>query len=296
MRTTKIYAFEKFDGLLNADPEQPHIHIVDMPFRIASLWQDYGCEIGVWEKDKRVLAWAVFQPAWWNLDFVIHPSLRGSGLEQEIFTWGKDQMWKYACLTREEFWGSVEIFEDTPNISQTIQNLEAVGFTPFDWSTIRFELELSREMPPAQLPKGYTIRPLRGERDVQDYVNLHRAAFGSEKMTVAWRKRTLQQPAYRAEIDLVVANDENIPIGFCVGWLRGAVGQIEPMGIHPAYQGRGLGQALELSAYQTLRNCGAGLIKVDHVSLNETAIALSRKTGFQQRHNALRYYVDVKCP
>jgi hypothetical protein len=31
MRTTKIYDFEKFDRLLNADPEHLHIHIVDSP-------------------------------------------------------------------------------------------------------------------------------------------------------------------------------------------------------------------------------------------------------------------------
>jgi mycothiol synthase len=114
-------------------------------------------------------------------------------------------------------------------------------------------------------------------------------------MTVAWRKRTLRQPAYRREIDLIVENDQDKPIGFCVCWLRASVGQIEPLGLHPDYQGMGLGKALELSAYQTLRNCGARLVKIDHVSFNEKAIALSRQTGFQECHTALRYYVNVKC-
>jgi ribosomal protein S18 acetylase RimI-like enzyme len=93
----------------------------------------------------------------------------------------------------------------------------------------------------------------------------------------------------------MVENDENVPIGFCVCWLREAVGHIEPLGIHPDYQGMGLGKALELAVYQTLKNYDARLIKVDHVSLNENAIALSKKTGFRQSQNALRYYVDVKC-
>lgn len=296
MRTINIYNFEPFDRLLNADPEHPHIHLVDMPFRLASTWQDHGCEIGVWEKDEQVLAWAIFQPAWWNLDVAIHPTVRGSSLEQEIFGWGKAQMVQYACRVKDDFWGSVEIFEDTPQAARTIQNLEAVGFTPFDWSILRFERDLSLELPSAQLPQGFTIRPLRGEDEVQAYVDLHRAAFASENMTVAWRKRTLHQPGYRPALDLIVENDQHVPVGFCICWLREGVGQIEPMGLHPDYQGMGLGKALELSAYHTLRDHGARRIKVDHVSLNESAIALSQKTGFRQRHNALRYYVDVQCP
>jgi len=34
-------------------------------------------------------------------------------------------------------------------------------------------------------------------------------------------------------------------------------------------------------------------VYLDHVSLNEKAIALSLKTGFRQINNALRYYIDT---
>jgi ribosomal protein S18 acetylase RimI-like enzyme len=295
MRITKRCDFEKLEDLLNADPEHPHIHIVDMPYRIASIWQDHGCEIGIWERAGKVVAWAIFQPAWWNLDFVVHPAMRGSELEQEIFLWGKDQMLKYSRRTGEEFWGSVEIFEDRPDAARTIRNLEMIGFTPFDWSIYRLELDATKKLPPTQIPGGYKVRPLRGESEIQAYVNLHRAAFGSERMTTAWRKRIMQQPAYKSEIDLVIENSDNVPVGFCVCWLREDEGQIEPLGIHPDYQGIGLGKALELCAYRTLKNHGARKIKVDHASSNENAIALSQKTGFCQRNNALRYYIDVKC-
>jgi ribosomal protein S18 acetylase RimI-like enzyme len=296
MKTAKIYDYEKLNGLLNSDPDHPHIHIVDMPYRIASVWQDHGCEIGIWEKDGQVMAWAIFQPAWWNLDYVVHPLIRGSELEQEIFLWGKEQMLKYSFRTGEEFWGSVEIFEDTPNASRTIKNLEAVGFAPFDWSIYRFELDLAQELSPVPLPKGYKVRSLHGESEVQAYVNLHRSVFDSERMTIAWRKRILQQAAYRPEIDLIAENNKYVPVGFCICWLQEDVGQIEPLGVHPDYQGMGLGKALEHSAYQILKNHGVRLIKVDHASYNENAIALSQKTGFRKSNNALRYYVDVKCP
>lgn len=293
MKTVKSCDYEAVNDLLSADAEHPHIHIVDMPYRMTSIWQDYDCQMGIWEKASDVLAWAVFQPAWWNLDFVVHPALRGSAIEQEIFGWGKEQMLAYAKRTGEEFWGSVEFFEDSPNAAQTIKNLEAVGFAPFDWSIVRFELGLLQELPEAQLPAGYSIRPLHGMREVQAYVDLHRAAFGSERMTVAWRKRILEHPAYRSEFDLIVENREKVPVGFCVCWRRENAGQIEPLGVHPDYQGMGLGKALEISAYQLLKRHGATLIKVDHASFNENAIAVSVRTGFRQKHNALRYFVDV---
>ena len=61
----------------------------------------------------------------------------------------------------------------------------------------------------------------------------------------------------------------------------------------PEARGLGLGRALELSALETIRNHGARFVYLDHVSLNEKAIALSLKNGFRQVNNALRYYVDT---
>jgi len=284
---------DQLNRLLNADSEHSHIHIVDMPYRETSIWQDHGCDYGIWEKEDKILAWAVFQPAWWNIDYAIHPSERGSVLEKEIFEWGKDQMLLYSRRTGEEFWGSVEMFEDTPKAGQTIGNLEALGFAKFDWRIIRFELDLLQELPKVQVPHGYKIRPLHGMEEVAAYVNLHRAAFGSEKMTFDWRMRTLEHPAYRPELDLVVENLEEIPVGFCVCWLWKDFGQIEPLGVHPEHQGKGLGRALELAAYRILRKEGARIMLVDHVSLNEKAMELSLQSGFRQRNNALRYYVEI---
>ena len=129
--------------------------------------------------------------------------------------------------------------------------------------------------------------------EVDDYVSLHRAAFGSDKMTKAWRTRTLAHPAYQPEIDLVILSPEEKLVGFCICWIWHEIGQIEPLGVHPDYQGLGLGRALELSAFETLRNHGARFVHLDHVSLNKKAIALSLKTGFRQSNNALRYYIDT---
>jgi len=105
--------------------------------------------------------------------------------------------------------------------------------------------------------------------------------------------RTLEHPAYRAEIDLVVVGPEDRPVGFCVCWMWQDIAQIEPLGVHPEYQGKGLGSALGLAALHALRSQGARCVYVDHVSLNEKAIAISRQTGFRQTNNALRSYIHA---
>lgn len=298
MSTTRLSTVKRIDyvqlqALLNADPHHPHIHIVDMPYRLTSTWQDSNCEMGVWKVKGDIFVWAVFQPPWWNCDYAIHPSERGSPLEQEVFSWGKDQIMGYAKRSGEAFYGSIELFEDSPKVQQTIDSLEALGFEAFDWSTVRFELDLHQEFPKPQLPDGFTIRPLRGKAEVENYVGLHRAVFGSDKMTIDWRLRTLEHPAYRPEMDLVIVSPEDKLVGFCICWMWQGTGQIEPLGIHPEFQGQGLGKALELAAFHTLKAQGARTACVDHVSLNEEAIALSLSTGFRQTNNVLRYFINA---
>jgi ribosomal protein S18 acetylase RimI-like enzyme len=112
-------------------------------------------------------------------------------------------------------------------------------------------------------------------------------------MTPAWRRSTLTHPAYRPEIDLVAVSPQGKLVGFCICWIWHALGQIEPLGVHPDYQGQGLGRALELCALDALRSHNVRLVYLDHASLNKTAIRLSQKNGFKPSNNALRYYVDT---
>lgn len=291
--TTTNPDYERLQNLVDQGSDDPHIHAIDMPYRLTSTWQEQGGEIGLWEKDGELVAWAVFQPPWFNVDYAMHPSVHGSLLEMEIFSWGKEQMSKYANHTGSQFYGSFEFASDAPHAQTIKKHLEAQGFQPFDWSIIQFTLDLKQSLPLPQLMSGFEIRPLRGISEAQVYVDLHCAAFDSDKMTLSWRERTLTHPGYKPELDLVVVNPNNEPVGFCICWTWQGAGHIEPLGVHPNYQGQGLGKALELTAAHILQDHGFQTLRVDHASFNGTAIALSQKTGFKQFKNALRYYVAV---
>lgn len=291
--TTTNPDYERLYNLLDQGGDAPHIHAIDMPYRLTSTWQDNGCEIGLWERGSELVAWAVFQPPWFNVDYVLHPSLHGTLLEIEVFSWGKEQMRAYANFTGNKFYGSFEFFSDAPHAQKTKVHLEEQSFQQFDWSIVQFTLDLKQNLPLPQLMSGFQIRPLHGISETQLYVDLHRAVFESNNMTLNWRERTLLHYRYRPELDLVVVNPNDEPVGFCICWAWQDAGHIEPLGVHPDYQGQGLGKALELAATQILRGYGVHTLHVDHVSLNEKAIALSRQTGFKQFKNALRYYVEV---
>lgn len=265
----------QLQATLQADPLHLPIHAADLPYRLTSTWQDLGCEIGIWQNKHQVLAWAVFQPPWYNLDFFVHPSDFGSRLPAEVFHWGIGQMKSYAQRIEGDFYGSVEFFADSPNSQSLIDTLLHLGFKPFDWSILRFEIDLRGEISQPKLPAGFTIRPLQEKSEVEAYVSLHRAAFGSNQMTATWRLRTLAHPSYRPELDLVLVNPAGEAVGFCISWLHQRTGQIEPLGVHPNYQGKGFGKALELAALSALHNAGAHFGQIDHASAPISAPSLS---------------------
>jgi mycothiol synthase len=77
-------------------------------------------------------------------------------------------------------------------------------------------------------------------------VALHRAAFGTDHMTAAERRAMMSAPDYDPELDLVVVAPDGRLAGFCVCGIpveenavtRRNEGYADPVGVHPAFQGR----------------------------------------------------------
>lgn len=72
---------------------------------------------------------------------------------------------------------------------------------------------------------------------------------------------------------MIAKDKDGSPAGFYIGWFWHGKGQLE----HPDYQGLGLGKALELAGFDALKSLGASGAFINHVSLNDKAIALSPK-------------------
>ena len=153
----------------------------------------------------------------------------------------------------------------------------------------------------AAVPSEFTIRPLAGPSEVAAYVALHRAVFESESMTEAWRQRTRQQRAYTPTLDLVAVAPDGRLAAFCMCWFDAVgvtgrpCGQIEPLGVHADFRGRGLGRAILAAQLQRLRHHGAQDVLLETDDYRNDAFALYEAAGFRVTRNVLVYRKDYEA-
>jgi len=274
-----------------------NIHITDLPYRLSSWAFDDPGNIGLWEDGAgNLLAWAVLQTPFWSIDYADRPDVRDFGIHPMILTWAIARAQAVAGTPDGHPAWFVSVRADQTDRQG---DLERAGFVrQADWSQVFMERPAAEPVPPAVLPEGFTVRPLAGPSEVAAYAELHRAAFGSANMTAAWRARTLVQPEYLPDLDLVVAAPDGRLAAFCVGWLDrqgpdGTVlGQVEPLGVHPDFQGQGLGRAVLLESLRRMQEHGATLLTVETDTYRDAAFALYQSAGFRVAHDIWVYRRD----
>lgn len=166
--------------------------------------------------------------------------------------------------------------------------LERHGFDRQNEGTLRMLRPLAEPIPEPVPPPGFTLRHVAGEGEVEAYVALHRAAFGTEHMTVAHRLMIMRDPDYRADGDLVLVAPDGALAAFCVCQIHpsenAATGQrwgwTDPIGVHPAYRRRGLGRAILLAGLGYLRAQDMETAALGASSTNP-AVRLYESTGFR---------------
>lgn len=269
-------------------------HALDMPYRLCSPASRSLEGVRLWEDERRALAaFAVVQcGAWGTLDYAIRPGGDAPGIEGEMMAWALP---RFAAITaaagRPLHW-----WLDVPEgDAERTALAERHGFAPDDWHAAHLARPLDGALPEPRLPDGYAIRPLEGAAEVEAYVALHRAAFASESMTAAWRRATLEVRGHAPELDLVAVAPDGTLAGFCIGWLgRGAVGdveaQVEPVGVHPAQRGKGLGSGLLAEMFRRMRAAGAAVAHVDIYSDNPGGLRLYESVGYRPVRRVLKYY------
>ena len=161
---------------------------------------------------------------------------------------------------------------------------------------------LNLPIPEPQLPPGFIIRPMGGEVEIDAYVALHRAAFGTEIMTVEYRRTIISAPDYIPELDLVAVAPDGDLAAFCVcqifpddspraGGLK--EGWTDPLGTHPAYQRLGLATALLLTGMRLLKARGMDTAILGTSSSNLAMQHTARSVGYQDASNTLWYSKSV---
>jgi ribosomal protein S18 acetylase RimI-like enzyme len=264
-------------------------HVVDLPYRLATPAAQAVKNRRLWhDEDGTLQAFALTQLPFWALEYAIAPGAP-EGLEREVLAWGIAR-WAVIARTHDRRWLFVDCPEDQ---SEQAALLGALGFARHTWQQFHLRQQLDNPPPEPRPPDGFTLRPLSGAGEVEAYVALHHAAFGSENMSVVWRAQTLALPEYRPDLDLVMVAPDGRLAGFCVCWLAQvaghAEGQVEPMGVHPDFQGCRLGRALLLEGLRRMRAAGARVAHIEVDSENAAAFNLYTSVGYRVERRILKY-------
>jgi ribosomal protein S18 acetylase RimI-like enzyme len=104
-------------------------------------------------------------------------------------------------------------------------------------------------------------------------------------MTAAWRRRTLAQPDYDPELDLVVEAPDGRLAAFCVCWLGSTAtcalaGQVEPLGCHVDFRRYALGRVVLAEGLRRVQERGVESIFVETDDYRNTAYRLYESLGF----------------
>jgi ribosomal-protein-alanine N-acetyltransferase len=101
-------------------------------------------------------------------------------------------------------------------------------------------------------------------------------------------------PLYQPQLDLVAESADGKLAAFCIGWLAqidaSTVGQIEPLGVLPMFQGKGLGRAILSESLQRFKHLGAKQLLIDAESTNRASQSLYESVGFIERSRTYKYF------
>ncbi|MFC2146194.1 GNAT family N-acetyltransferase [Acidobacteriota bacterium] len=140
------------------------------------------------------------------------------------------------------------------------------------------------ETPPLRLPlpKGFVIKSVQDEDDVDRRRTAKSIAFGSNYGPSHWPpasafKEMQQAPDYRKDLDLFIVAPNGDCASFCTAWvdLKNQYGNFEPVGTHAEYRGLGLGRILLMEGLRRMARYGIERSFMD--SLNP----FYRKVGFK---------------
>ena len=267
--------------------------LTDLHELLNPLRSEQHTHIRLWEDESgQVVAYAHVYFPYCNLYFLIDPAYWQTSIKNEIVSYAEEAIRHFnqergvACTLDASC-------RDTDE--QTLQFLLDAGFERQSEETPILVRSLREPFPAPQLLPGFRLRHITGEHEVERCVELHRAAFGTKNMTIEGRLSIMQEPDYDPEGDLVI----EAPDGTMVAYVICAIhpeeneqsgrkrGYTDPIGVHPAFQRRGMGTAVLLAGLRHLKERGMEDASFTTSSENTAMLGLGASVGFRQLYSRL---------
>jgi ribosomal protein S18 acetylase RimI-like enzyme len=175
--------------------------------------------------------------------------------------------------------------DDTERIAQLRQH----GFVMQEVRSLHMVRPLDESLAAPRVPACFSMRQVAGEEEVEPLVALHRAAFGTQNMTVEERLAMMRVPGYDAALDiLAVAPDGRLAanclcsIGQEENERTGrSEGYADLVLTRPGFQHRGLARALLLTGLHELKQRGIDAAVLGTSSDNAAMRRTAEGVGFR---------------
>lgn len=216
-----------------------------------------------------------------DLDFVVgsdHPDVVATVLA-EIVAWGDERRRTFAkgAIGPLRAWIIASDAAGTDSLALLgLEPEDRPGFVQFTG-----DLAVADRWPGPSLLRGLTIRPLASEADIAARVECGHAAFPGSTQSIERYRTVAEAWLYRRDLDRLLVTDDGRVVAFALGWLDPAtrVVELEPVGVHPEWQRRGLGGEICRATLRAARDLGAERAMIAADRTNAAAMALYASLG-----------------
>ena len=258
------------------DFPSPH----DLDEIVAQLPHRY--HIALWEDNARMAAgFALVDLVFKNLYFEVAPEARDGSLAAEAIAWAAGCLRHVVGGVNPDLTLDTACFEDD---AWRLAVLEQHGFVVQPVRTLTFFRSLSEPIGEPLLPPGFHVRSATGEQEAEALTALHRAAFGTEHMTVEERLAMMRVPGYDRALDLIAIAPDKSLAGYCFCSIShedgSCLGHTDPVATRPRFQRLGLARALMLTGLRKLKERGAETVILGTSSENVAMQQTAESAGF----------------
>lgn len=271
-----------------ADWPDVHLHAGDVDWwSVHALGKTPGLEerISLWfdgEPDAtEVVGFAWYSPPL-DADVVIAPDHRTASLLGAMAAWIEGQATRFRPMLEGVLPAPLRIWIVETD-ERSLGALAGLGYGRTEVPAFHHFVGRIDQLDLAEraLPDGYRLSTVSTDADVAARVVAGHAAFTRSTMTETAYRFCRTTPLYRPGLDTVIVAPDGTIAAFALAWLDPlSLGvELEPVGVHPDHQRRGLGRAVCRAALRAARTLGGLEVLIAAEAENPAANGLYASLG-----------------
>lgn len=147
-------------------------------------------------------------------------------------------------------------------------------------------------VPVGHLPDGWERRRGVGDAAAPLFRQLYDASFGPHPWFQPYSDEELHHLFRQQGLPHFLWQGEQ-PVGFIWAWVDDGIGIVEPVGVIPSHQGRGLGRQLLLLALHDFQQQAVSQVKIGAWRENAAALHLYQSLGFRHTHTITHLQLSI---